>query len=257
MCHDSSSYYSFGKRFVSLCVLCCRHLLLTFILATKKEGRTREQQLHDLEESLAEISQTVRTIRNESLSSSPVRVDNVRTRESARSPTGSTTSNTGSVRSIKEDAALANLEYVRTTQRNAQQLRTESRIRALILESSSQTPPKENLDSFGEEGSSEDDYLEATRHLENPESPGVQNKEGKTSHREVSLPSTDQRQNVTKRRSTDRVRDSLGSTSVPVSSLLSKRPQARERDANYEHMNPGTPECSRIDPIQSSPGQGK
>jgi hypothetical protein len=211
VCLDSSSYYSFGKRCVSLCVLCYRHLLLTFPLATKKEGRTRAQQLQDLEESLAEISLTVRTIRNESLSSSPVRLDDVQTREATRSPTGSTKSNTGSVGSSKEDAALAKLEYVRTTQMNAQQWRTENRIRALALESSSRKSPKKSQDGLGEEDSSEDDDLGATRHLRNPESPGAQNKEGQAPHREVSLPNTDQRRNVTKRRLTDRARDSLGS----------------------------------------------
>ena len=99
------------------------HVLSLFVayipLATKKEGRTRTQQLHDLEESLAEISQTVRTIRNESLVVSPPRLDNVRARESAQSPTGSTKSITSSLKSNKEDSALAKLEFARASQRDA------------------------------------------------------------------------------------------------------------------------------------------
>ena len=53
--------------------------------------------------------------------------------------------------------------------------------------------------------------------------------------RELSFaaPTTEQRRNVTKRRSNSRTRDSLDSTSVPISSLLSRRPKDRSRDADY------------------------
>ncbi len=54
--------------------------------------------------------------------------------------------------------------------------------------------------------------------------------------RELSFaaPSTEQRRNVTKRRSNSRARDSVDSTSVPISSLLSRKPKDRTRDSNYE-----------------------
>jgi hypothetical protein len=155
---------------------------------------------------------------------------------------------------------LAKLEYARASQRDAQQWRTESRIRALALESASQIYPRGSLDGSGEDETSADDKEEVQeRSMPTSEwklgSP-IRTKEREDAHSEVPLLSTDQRRNVTKRRSLDRVRDSVGSTSVPVSSLLSKRPQARKRDANYEDENARTPEGSRSDPIQSSTGKG-
>jgi hypothetical protein len=47
------------------------------------------------------------------------------------------------------------------------------------------------------------------------------------------MPTTEQRRNVTKRRSSGRARDSLDSTSVPVSSLLS---QTRKKDKDGEYL---------------------
>ena len=48
-----------------------------------------------------------------------------------------------------------------------------------------------------------------------------------------SIPSTNSRKNVTKRRSNGRARDSLGSTSVPVDELVARVPKIRPQDAAY------------------------
>jgi hypothetical protein len=44
-------------------------------------------------------------------------------------------------------------------------------------------------------------------------------------HEFTAIPSTELRRNVTRRRSNERARDSVGSTSVPIRSLVSRRPQ--------------------------------
>ncbi len=58
---------------------------------------------------------------------------------------------------------------------------------------------------------------------------------GPTSHTGPAsvIPSTSLRKNVTKRRSNGRARDSLGSTSVPVSKLLERVPLGRAKDEAY------------------------
>jgi hypothetical protein len=51
---------------------------------------------------------------------------------------------------------------------------------------------------------------------------------GSTPQREGSvMPSSELRRNVTRRRSNERVRNSVGSTSVPIRSLVSRRPMER------------------------------
>ncbi len=190
-------------------------------LAATKEGRTQSQQLHDLEQSLAEISQTVRTIRNDGVVPSPVRDDSVRTRDAARSPTGSTGGSTKS--KSKEDAALAKLEHVRVTQMEAQQRRTERRIKALALEGSSQLPYRrshdEDLASESEHSPSQNRYeeIDAENDWEiladpnagmmwnwNQTSPGVRLEQRQQSSQQI--PNTEQRRNVTKHRSSGRAR---------------------------------------------------
>ena len=47
------------------------------------------------------------------------------------------------------------------------------------------------------------------------------------------LPSSELRRNVTRRRSSERARDSVGSTSVPVRSLVSRKPLERPNDKAY------------------------
>jgi hypothetical protein len=58
------------------------------------------------------------------------------------------------------------------------------------------------------------------------------------------MPSTELRRNVTRRRSNDRTRDSVGSTSVPIRSLVSRKPMERQKDMIYasESMVAGTHE---------------
>jgi hypothetical protein len=47
------------------------------------------------------------------------------------------------------------------------------------------------------------------------------------------MPSSELRRNVTRRRSNERVRDSVGSTSVPITSLVSSKPKERQKDMVY------------------------
>jgi hypothetical protein len=47
------------------------------------------------------------------------------------------------------------------------------------------------------------------------------------------MPSTELRRNVTRRRSSERARDSVGSTSVPVQRLVSRKPKDRPNDMAY------------------------
>jgi hypothetical protein len=57
---------------------------------------------------------------------------------------------------------------------------------------------------------------------------------GKTPTQESSaMPSSELRRNVTRRRSHDRARDSVGSTSVPIQSLVSRKPKGRQKDLDY------------------------
>jgi hypothetical protein len=57
---------------------------------------------------------------------------------------------------------------------------------------------------------------------------------GRTPQQEVSsMPSSELRRNVTRRRSNERARDSVGSTSVPIQSLVSRKPMERQRDMAY------------------------
>jgi hypothetical protein len=48
-----------------------------------------------------------------------------------------------------------------------------------------------------------------------------------------SMPSSELRRNVTRRRSNERARDSVGSKSVPIQSLVSRKPMERQRDMAY------------------------
>ncbi len=52
-------------------------------------------------------------------------------------------------------------------------------------------------------------------------------------HEFTAMPSTELRRNVTRRRSNERARDSVGSTSVPIPSLISRRPKERQIDMVY------------------------
>jgi hypothetical protein len=57
---------------------------------------------------------------------------------------------------------------------------------------------------------------------------------GKTPPQESSaIPSSELRRNVTRRRSHDRPRDSVGSTSVPIQSLVSRKSKERQKDLVY------------------------
>jgi hypothetical protein len=57
---------------------------------------------------------------------------------------------------------------------------------------------------------------------------------GQTPHQEFSaMPSSELRRNVTRRRSNERARDSVGSTSVPIPSLVSRKPKERQKDMVY------------------------
>jgi hypothetical protein len=47
------------------------------------------------------------------------------------------------------------------------------------------------------------------------------------------MPSTELRRNVTRRRSSERARDSVGSTSVPVQRFMSRKPKGRPNDMAY------------------------
>ena len=60
------------------------------------------------------------------------------------------------------------------------------------------------------------------------------------------LPSTDLRRNVTRRRSNERARDSVGSTSVPVNRLLSRRSLGRSIDVTYaDEIKVSRPEAGK------------
>ncbi len=62
----------------------------------------------------------------------------------------------------------------------------------------------------------------------------IESERAKTPHQMSSaVPATELRQNVTRRRSIDRARDSVGSTSVPIRSLVSRRPLERPKDVSY------------------------
>ena len=214
-------------------------LFVRTIKATKKVERTQAQQLHDLEVSIAEISQTVRTFMSESNLATPSRADKGRAHSSRNSPTSS-------IRSHNKDAATS-LEHVKATQREAQQQRTDVRLRELAaeqtdqLERSFQSPSQEIFERIDA-----DIEWEVLPH---PSGQGASSlKEASTGIRveqqqrsSQSLLSTSQRMNVTKRRSTGRARDSLDSTSVPISTLLSKRPQMRPKDADYVQEHIPTP----------------
>jgi hypothetical protein len=79
--------------------------------------------------------------------------------------------------------------------------------------------------------------------------------------RELSFaaPTTEQRRNVTKRRSNGRVRDSLDSTSVPISSLLSRKPKDRIRDVAYleKTVSPKREDGVSRTPLTHSPVSSK
>ena len=60
------------------------------------------------------------------------------------------------------------------------------------------------------------------------------------------VPPTALRKNVTKRRSNGRARDSIGTTSVPISKLLERVPKGREQDEAYARETRISPQESRL-----------